>query len=71
MKRRNGTRSRRGHEGKAPYPTLQLAQAAAAGLARRKDRQGNRIVTWLRAYRCTCGSFHIGKSRSIDWSRVT
>lgn len=63
-------RMRKCHEGKQAYPTLQAAQAAAAGMARRKDKQGNTIVTFLRAYGCPCGKFHFGKTREIDWSQV-
>ena len=64
-KRRN-----RCHEGKQRFLTLEAAQAAAAGLARRKDKQGNTIVTFLRAYACACGGFHLGKTREINWSLV-
>lgn len=63
-------RMRRCHDGKASFPTLQAAQAAAAAMAARKDRQGNTIVTFLRAYGCPCGRFHFGKTRDIDWSKV-
>ncbi len=63
-------RQRRCHEGKRAYPTLDAARAAAAAMAQRKDRQGQTIVTWLRAYGCACGAFHFGKTREIDWSRV-
>ena len=58
------------HDGKKPFPTLQAAQAAAAMLAKRKDRQGNTIVTFLRAYQCHCGKYHFGRTRDIDWSKV-
>lgn len=63
-------RMRRCHDGKHSFPTLQAAQAAAAAMAQRKDRQGNTIVTFLRAYGCPCGRFHFGKTRDIDWSKV-
>lgn len=63
-------RMRRCHTGKVSFPTLQAAQAAAAAMAQRKDRQGNAIVTFLRAYGCPCGRFHFGKTRDIDWSKV-
>jgi hypothetical protein len=58
------------HDGKHSFPTLQAAQAAAAGMAKRKEKQGHAIVTFLRAYACHCGKFHYGKTREIDWSRV-
>lgn len=63
-------RMRRCHEGKQAFPTLQAAQVAAASMARRKDKQGNTIVTFLRAYGCPCGKYHFGKTRDIDWSLV-
>lgn len=63
-------RMRRCHNGKVAFPTLQAAQSAAAAMAARKDRQGNPIVTFLRAYGCACGAFHFGRTRNIDWSRV-
>ena len=50
---------------KMSYPTLQAAQAAAAGFARRAS-----IVTFLRAYRCSCGQHHVGRTKTIDWSKV-
>ena len=63
-------RRQRCHDGKRAYDTLAQAQAAAAHMAHRKDRQGNTIVTFLRAYACHCGRFHFGRTRDIDWSRV-
>lgn len=63
-------RMRRCHDGKASFPSLKAAQIAAASMAARKDRDGNPIVTFLRAYGCPCGRFHFGKTRDIDWSRV-
>lgn len=63
-------RMRRCHDGKQRYATLKEAQAAAAALAHRKAKQGNPIVTFLRAYRCACGGFHFGNTRNIDWSKV-
>lgn len=58
------------HDGKKTYPTLEAAQQAAAIVAKKKDKQGNPIVTYLRAYGCHCGGFHFGKSKEIDWSKV-
>jgi len=63
-------RMKRCHEGKQRFDTLKQAQAAASSMADRKAKQGNQIVTWLRAYGCPCGGFHFGKTKDIDWSRV-
>lgn len=63
-------RMRKCHEGKRPFDTLREAQAAAAGMAKRKDRQGNPIVTMLRTYGCACGKFHFGRTRDINWDLV-
>ena len=67
----NKKRMRRRHDGKRTYPTLRAAQRAAAEMAQRKARQGNPIVTFLRAYGCHCGRFHVGNSRDIDWALVS
>lgn len=64
-------RMRSQHGKKISYPTLAAAQVAAAKMAKRKEQQGNPIVTFLRAYGCPCGKFHIGKTRDIDWSKVS
>jgi len=56
--------------GKVAYPTLKAAQAAAAGMCRRKGKQGNVVATFLRAYGCHCGKFHYGNTKEIDWSKV-
>lgn len=56
--------------GKQSFGTLKEAQAAAAHLAYRRDKQGAPIVTFLRAYGCECGKFHFGKTKDIDWSKV-
>ena len=66
----NKKRMRRCHDGKRTYPTLKDAQRAAAEMAKRKAKQGNPIVTFLRAYGCPCGKFHVGSSRDIDWALV-
>lgn len=56
--------------GKRRFGSLREAQAAAATMAARKAKQGNPIVSFLRAYGCACGGFHFGKTRDIDWSKV-
>ncbi len=63
--------ARRCRQDKQRYPSLKAAQAAAAAMARRKAKAGNPIVTFLRAYGCTCGGFHFGNTRDIDWSLVS
>lgn len=63
-------RMRRCHEGKVKHPTLQAAQETIRRMCERKAKQGNPVVSFMRAYGCACGSFHIGKTRDIDWSRV-
>lgn len=57
-------------DGKVAYPTLQAAQAAAAGMCRAKAKRGNVVATILRAYSCSCGKFHYGNTKQIDWSKV-
>lgn len=66
----NKAHMRRCHEGKRRFSTLREAQAAAAGMAKRKDKQGNTIVTFLRAYGCACGGYHFGKTKEINWALV-
>lgn len=56
--------------GKVGYETFDLARAAAAAMADRKAKQGNPIVSFINAYGCACGKYHIGKTNNIDWSRV-
>jgi hypothetical protein len=65
-------RMRRCHEGKQQFATLKDAQAAANGMTRRKAAAGagKAIVSWVRAYGCACGGFHIGKTREINWALV-
>jgi hypothetical protein len=64
-------RMRSCHEGKRRYETLEQAQAAAGMMRKRKAKQGVPIVSFVRAYGCACGGFHVGKSRDIDWNLVT
>lgn len=63
-------RMKKCHEGKQSFETLKEAQIAAAAMAKRKNKQGNTIVSFLQAYRCPCGKFHFGKTKNIDWSKV-
>lgn len=62
--------ARRACAGKRQYKTFDEARTAAAGMANRKAKQGNTIVTFLKAYGCACGGYHVGRTRDIDWSRV-
>jgi len=62
---------KKGHDGKKTYQTLEAARAAAAKTASFHSKNGDPIVTYLRAYKCsTCGKFHFGASKKIDWSKV-
>jgi hypothetical protein len=36
-------------------------------MVKRKAKGKNPIVTYLRAYACACGGFHLGKARGINW----
>lgn len=63
-------RMRKCHAGKVAFDTLDQAKAAASGMARRKGKQGNPVVTMLRAYGCACGKFHFGRTREINWDLV-
>lgn len=51
---------------KRKYNTIEEAQKAAAIFAKKK-----KIITMMRAYGCHCGKFHFGKTKQIDWRRVT
>lgn len=63
-------RMRKCHDLKNTFPTLEAAKYAAAMMAKREDKQGNTVVTFLRAYGCPCGKYHFGKTKDIDWSKV-
>lgn len=64
------SRMRRCHEGKKPFDTHEAACAAIRRMCASKEKQGNPIVSFMRAYGCACGKFHVGKTRDIDWSRI-
>ncbi len=57
-------------DGKVRFNSLKEAQDSLYGMKRRKDKQGKQIVSVLRAYGCSCGGFHYGKTGKIDWSKV-
>lgn len=67
-RKRSQARARCGR--KVAHPTLQAARAAAARLAVARALAGNPIVTFLGAYRCRCGKWHVGGTGRIDWDRV-
>lgn len=50
---------------KVKYPTLEAAKVGAAIFGKKK-----KIITVLRAYGCHCGSFHFGRTKEIDWSKL-
>ena len=57
---------------KKRYDSLQSAQCAAVALARDMSKRGTPIVTFLRAYKCqSCGGFHFGHTRDINWGAIT
>ena len=39
-------------------------------LLRRREKEGNPIVAVMQVYGCSCGGFHVGSSRAINWDRV-
>lgn len=55
---------------KKAYDTLAQAKEAAYHVTRRREKLGEPIVTYLQAYGCQCGKFHIGSSRQINWEAV-
>ena len=51
---------------KIGYNSLEDARKAAAIFTKKK-----KIITFMRAYPCNCGKFHIVSTKNIDWSKVT
>lgn len=70
MSRPKAKRLRRRCANKRSYDTLDQAKSAAAGLVALRKKQGNPVVTFLRAYGCHCGKFHFGNTKNIDWAKV-
>lgn len=58
------------HEGKRRFNTIEEAKSTVNSLIRHKKKQGNDIVTFMRAYGCACGGFHFGKTRGINWDAI-
>lgn len=50
---------------KVSYATIEAAKKGAAMFAEKK-----KIITILRAYGCSCGKFHFGRTKDIDWSKL-
>lgn len=63
-------RIRKCHDGKKRFESLIEAKAAITQMCKRKMKQGNPIVSHMRAYGCACGGFHIGSTRDINWDLV-
>jgi hypothetical protein len=55
---------------KLRHDTEEQARAAMNALLRRRDKRGNPIVALMRVYGCSCGGFHVGSSRGINWDKV-
>lgn len=70
MPRSTKRRMRKCHDGKRAYATMKEAQAAAHGMLHRLAKRGDPMVTFMRAYGCACGKWHIGKTRDINWQLV-
>lgn len=60
-------KKRPGCESKKRYETIEAAKTGIMQMVRKKAAKGDPIVTYLRAYGCACGGFHVGKSRDINW----
>lgn len=53
---------------KRSYDTLLKAQEAVVILLKARQKQGNAVAVFLRAYGCPhCGKFHYGRTRNINW----
>lgn len=50
---------------KIGYNTIKEARRAAAMFTMTKN-----IVTYMKAYQCHCGMFHIGSTKKINWDKV-
>ena len=61
---------RLGCNGKRRYESLDEAKASIRGMTSRTAKQGNHIVSFMRAYGCACGGTHIGSTKEINWEMV-
>lgn len=55
---------------KRRFNTEEEARASMHALLRRREKEGNPIVSVMQVYGCSCGGFHVGSSRAINWDRV-
>jgi hypothetical protein len=57
--------------GKRSYSTATMANRTLEKLLKNREKQGNKIVSVLDVYECSCcGKWHYGKTGKIDWSKV-
>lgn len=60
----------KGCVGKIKYESHVQAENAMYSMLRRYRKKGLPRAANFNVYGCRCGSFHIGKARSINWSTV-
>jgi hypothetical protein len=70
MPRTDQLKPRKCPQRKLRHNTEEQARAAMNALLRRRDKQGNPIVAVMKVYGCSCGGFHVGSSRGINWDKV-
>jgi hypothetical protein len=70
MSRTDARKPRKCPHRKQRHNTEAQARAAMHALLRRRDKQGNPIVAVMQVYGCSCGGFHVGSSRGINWDKV-
>lgn len=66
----NKRRMKQCHDGKRRHETLDLAKRALWHFVKKRAEKGDAIVTFMRAYGCACGGFHIGRTKEINWELV-
>ena len=67
----NKTKKRnKGCDGKIKYDSIDEARKAIIHMTKRKKRSGNKIVSYMNVYGCSCGKFHIGKTKEIRWRDI-
>lgn len=57
-------------EKKIKYKTLEEAKKQAWWTIERNRMKGDPQVTFVRAYGCSCGSYHVGRSKEINWEAL-
>tara|TARA_B100002049_G_C16085590_1_gene379369 strand:- start:5632 stop:5844 length:213 start_codon:yes stop_codon:yes gene_type:complete len=60
----------KGCTGKIKYESQLHAKNAMHGMLRRQKKKGFPRAANFNVYGCRCGSFHVGKTRSINWASV-